>query len=151
MKKIVATFLVDEEVLIEKYKEYHDIDDFSDALTAELEVMEENGVVLDDWKVEKEKGNTDKIYTVTITSRSDYDFSVTMTKHGAFRNYIDAVIRLMEVVRKSIDSYWQSAKSKGYALEIMDDCENGYWKCWFGEDEDYELHQICIDEYEIEE
>ena len=54
MKKVVATFLVDEEVLIEKYKEYHDMDDFSDALTAEFEVMEENGVVLDDWKVEKE-------------------------------------------------------------------------------------------------
>ena len=54
MKKVVATFFVDEEVLIEKYKEYHDMDDFSDALTSEFEVMEENGVVLDDWKVEKE-------------------------------------------------------------------------------------------------
>lgn len=50
MKKIVATFLVDEDVLIEKYTEYHDIDDFSDALTAEFEVMEENGVILDDWR-----------------------------------------------------------------------------------------------------
>ena len=54
MKKVVATFFVDEDVLIEKYKEYHDIDDFSDALRAEFEVMEENGVTLDDWKVEKE-------------------------------------------------------------------------------------------------
>lgn len=54
MKKITATFLVDEDVLIKKYKEYYGIDNFSDALTSELEVMEENGVVLDDWKVEKE-------------------------------------------------------------------------------------------------
>ena len=54
MKKVIATFLVDEDVLIEKYKEYYEMDDFSDALTAEFEVMEENGVILDDWKVEKE-------------------------------------------------------------------------------------------------
>ena len=54
MKKVVATFFVDEEILIENYKEYHDMDDFSDVLTAEFEVMEENGVILDDWKVEKE-------------------------------------------------------------------------------------------------
>ena len=54
MKKVVATFYVDEDVLIEKYKEYYDIDNFHDALRSEFEVMEENGVVLDDWKVEKE-------------------------------------------------------------------------------------------------
>ena len=54
MKKVTATFYVDEEILIEKYKEYYDMDDFHDALRAEFEVMEENGVVLDDWKIEKE-------------------------------------------------------------------------------------------------
>ena len=54
MKKVTATFYVDEEILIEKYKEYYDMDDFHDSLRAEFEVMEENGVVLDDWKVEKE-------------------------------------------------------------------------------------------------
>ena len=53
MKKVVATFLVDEDVLIENYKEYYEIDNFSDALRAEFEVMEENGVILDDWKIEK--------------------------------------------------------------------------------------------------
>ncbi len=51
MKKIVATLLVDEDVLIEKYKEYWDIDNFRDALTGELGVMEENGVSVLDWKV----------------------------------------------------------------------------------------------------
>ena len=54
MKKVIATFFVDEDLLIEKYMEYYDMDDFGDALTAEFEVMEENGVVLDDWKVVKE-------------------------------------------------------------------------------------------------
>lgn len=53
MRKITATFSVDEALLIEKYKEYYDIDDFGDALTAEFEVMEENGVSLVDWREEK--------------------------------------------------------------------------------------------------
>ena len=51
MKKILAAFLVDEELLIEKYKEYYDIDNFGDALKCELRVMEENGVKLLDCKV----------------------------------------------------------------------------------------------------
>ena len=51
MKKVVATLLVDEDILIEKYKEYWGIDNFQDALTGELEVMEENGVSMIDWKV----------------------------------------------------------------------------------------------------
>ena len=53
MKKVIATFFIDEDRLIENYKEYHDIDDFHDALNAELTIMEENGIILDDWKIEK--------------------------------------------------------------------------------------------------
>ena len=53
MKKVVATFIIDEDILIENYKEYYGIDDFSDALRTEFTIMEEYGVVLDDWKVEK--------------------------------------------------------------------------------------------------
>ena len=51
MKKIVATLLVDEDVLIENYKEYYGIYNFQDALNSELGVMAENGVSLLDWKV----------------------------------------------------------------------------------------------------
>ena len=53
MKKVTATFSVDEDVLIEKYNEYYGITDFSDALRGEFEVMEENGVSLIDWREEK--------------------------------------------------------------------------------------------------
>lgn len=49
MVKILATFLVDEERLLAAYKELG-IEGFSDSLNAEFEVMEENGVALDDWK-----------------------------------------------------------------------------------------------------
>lgn len=58
MKKIVVTFLVDEEVLKKAYCQYMDIDEdeysFSDALNSEFTCMEENGIGLFDWKVVKE-------------------------------------------------------------------------------------------------
>lgn len=54
MKKVVVTFLVDEDVLKEAYCQYMDIDEgdysFADALNSELTCMEENGVGLFDWK-----------------------------------------------------------------------------------------------------
>lgn len=55
MKKVIATFYVDEDVLIENYTEYYGIDDFSDALNSEFTIMEEYGVVLDDWKIENKE------------------------------------------------------------------------------------------------
>ena len=55
MKKVIAEFFVDEERLLEMYQEIHDIDDFSDALTSEFEVMEEYGITCWDWKVVKKE------------------------------------------------------------------------------------------------
>lgn len=55
MKKVIAEFLVDEELLIDMYTEVHDIDDFSDALNSEFGVMEEYGITCLDWKVKKEE------------------------------------------------------------------------------------------------
>ena len=54
MKKVIAEFFVDEEILLDMYKEIHDIDDFSDALNSEFGVMEEYGIDCWDWKVIKE-------------------------------------------------------------------------------------------------
>ena len=54
MKKVIVEFLIDEERLLDMYKEIHDIDDFSDALNSELGVMEEYGIECLDWKVIKE-------------------------------------------------------------------------------------------------
>ena len=57
MKKIIATLFVDEEALKEAYCRYMDIDEedysFSDAIYSELTCMEENGIWLHDWKVER--------------------------------------------------------------------------------------------------
>ena len=54
MKKIIVECLVDETRLLEVYKEICDIDNFHDALNAELGVMEENGVYAEHWYVKEE-------------------------------------------------------------------------------------------------
>lgn len=51
MRKITATFLVDEDRLVSAYKDC-EINNLHDALNAEVGVMEENGVKLLDWKIE---------------------------------------------------------------------------------------------------
>lgn len=52
MKKVIITALVDEERLIDVYsKLLNEPVSFGDALSSELNVMEENGVSMLDWKV----------------------------------------------------------------------------------------------------
>lgn len=52
MKKVIITALVDEERLIDVYSKILDEHvSFGDALSSELNVMEENGVSILDWKV----------------------------------------------------------------------------------------------------
>lgn len=56
MKKITITALVDEERLIDVYSKILREDvSFGDALQSELEVMEENGISILDWKTINEK------------------------------------------------------------------------------------------------
>lgn len=54
-KKVTATFLVDEERLLSFYNEQEDckIDNFHDALNSEFGWLEESGISMLDWKVEK--------------------------------------------------------------------------------------------------
>ena len=54
MKKVIAEFLIDDEVLIDGYNEMYGIDNFHDALNGEFGVMEEYGIECLDWKVIKE-------------------------------------------------------------------------------------------------
>jgi hypothetical protein len=104
----------------------------------------------------------EKIYVVTTLSRVDYDLSVTTIKHGAFKDYADAVSKLAEVIKefeieyqKDIDRYAKYNKEnpadspEEQALYIFNDINNGYYCCNFGFEEHYESHQICIDEFEL--
>lgn len=57
MKLVTATFLVDEEKLLNAYQDRYDdennIDNFHDALNTEFGWVEESGIYLQDWKIEK--------------------------------------------------------------------------------------------------
>lgn len=55
MKKVIAEFLVDDEILIDAYEEMYGIENFHDAFNSELSIMEEYGVECLDWKVIKEE------------------------------------------------------------------------------------------------
>lgn len=102
-----------------------------------------------------------KIYTVTTLSKVDYDFSVEVKRHGAFESFDKAVKRLKSVVKdfknKYIGDYEKYSNTEKYpdeesgAWTVIEDFENGYWRVSFGYEEDYELHQICIDEYKVED
>lgn len=54
MKKIIVECFVDETRLLNVYKEIYDIDNFHDALNAELGFMEENGVYAEHWYIKEE-------------------------------------------------------------------------------------------------
>ncbi len=102
-----------------------------------------------------------KFFTVSTLSKIDYDFSVETLKHGAFVSFDAALVRLKEVVEKfkakHQDDFETYSDEEEYpdedsgALVVTEDYEAGYWCCHFGFEEHYENHQICIDEWEVEE
>lgn len=52
-KKVTATFLVNEEILMSMCHETCGIENFHDALNSEFGWLEESGIQMLDWKVEK--------------------------------------------------------------------------------------------------
>ena len=102
-----------------------------------------------------------QVYAVTTLSQDDYDFSVTMLKHGAFEKRENALARLKEVVAKFKENYQNEFEKysneddypneESGALVIEDDIEQlGYWRCSFGFEEHHQTHQITIEEWEME-
>lgn len=102
-----------------------------------------------------------KVYVVTTLSKYDYDFSVITLKHGAFLNHSNALKKLLEVVEEfkkvnagKLNTYsdnFEHPDEKSGVLVITEDFENGYWCCTYGTGDDYECHQICISEFDIED
>lgn len=97
----------------------------------------------------------DTVYTVEITHRIDYDFSFEQRKMGCFYDKSKAVQRakngfamLKKILANKIDQY-DNAESG--ATWIEEDDDTGYYCISFGEDEEYESHQICVEEWFIEE
>lgn len=102
-----------------------------------------------------------KIYTVVTMIQYDYDFSVESTKHGAFFNRDNALAKLKEVVEKHknsianhIEKY--SNKEEYYdedagAYTETEDYDNNYWCCYYGTRDHRVVHQVTIEEFDIED
>lgn len=100
-----------------------------------------------------------KIYIVTKTSQCYYDLSVIQTKHGAFLNFDSATKRLKEVIQdfktKNADNITKYSNTTRYSIDEGDlyreYSDEWGWECSFGHQERHESHQICIDEYDVED
>lgn len=99
-----------------------------------------------------------KIYIVT--TQSEYELSVETVKHGAYASYISARNKWRNIVQDfmtthkfEIDKYQNEEsypdEESGH-LYMQTDYGNGYFICKYGAEEHRETHQICIDEYELE-
>ena len=107
-----------------------------------------------------------KFYTVMYVSKVDYDFSVEVRKLGAFSTFAAALERLKKSVEEFNVKYEKKlakfADEELYPevdeevdeyngrLQIDDRLDDGYWGCEFGYEEDFEWHEIYIDEWTVE-
>ena len=95
------------------------------------------------------------VYTIEITHRKDYDFSFEQRKMGCFYDKDKAISRakngfavLKNMLANQIERYQDEESG---ATWIEEDDDTGYYCISFGEDEEYESHQICVEEWFIEE
>lgn len=99
-----------------------------------------------------------KIYTVERLDKFDYDFSVELKKCGCFYNKEKALQRAKEVYETICSEYEDGMTKYGNEEDdtngktrVEEDAENGYYLVAFGHDEDYECHNVAVNEYEIED
>ena len=103
-----------------------------------------------------------KVYTVMSTDRIDYDISFEQRKLGCFKDKNKALECAKEYFEETKKFY--AAEIEKYSnkelypdewdngsLWIEEDYKGGYYCISYGVDEDYESHQICVDEWEVEE
>ena len=102
-----------------------------------------------------------KVYTVERMDKYDYDFSVELKKYGAFKDRKKAIRKAKEVyesmcgeyeddmLRYSDESYCEEEDAG--RLHVIKDAVFGYYKISFGAEEDYEVHSVAVEEWEMEE
>ena len=103
------------------------------------------------------------IYTVESTDKIDYDFSFEQRKLGCFLDRNKALQCAKEGFEESKEIYAEEIKKYSNkelypddewdngALWIEEDYEGGYYCISYGADEDYESHQICVEEWTVED
>lgn len=102
-----------------------------------------------------------KIYTVERMDKYDYDFSVELKKCGAFEDRKKAIRKAKEVFDSMCGEYEDEMlrysdkdeyidEDEG-ALHVIKDAVFGYYKISFGAEENYEVHSVAVEEWEVEE
>lgn len=96
-----------------------------------------------------------KVYTVESTDRLDYDFSFEQRKLGCFYDRNKAIQRAKEEFKEVKKNFAKEIKeyknAESGATWIEEDDKIGYYCVSFGEDEFYESHQVCVEEWAIED
>ena len=102
-----------------------------------------------------------KVYTVQRKDKFYYDFSVELKKCGCFTDIEEAKRKAKTVYEKMCGEYedemLEYSDKNEYededdgALAIEEDFENGYYRISFGFEENYEVHSVAVDEWELHE
>ena len=100
-----------------------------------------------------------KVYTVQRQDKFDYDFSVELRKCGCYINRDKAIARAKQIYERICGEYEDemlhySDKDEydedSGALSVEEDTENGYYRISFGFEENYEVHSVAVDEWEVQ-
>ena len=101
-----------------------------------------------------------KVYAVQRMDKYDYDFSVTLRKYGCFTNKEKAKeiakLAYKQMREECEDDIKQYSNENEYrdvdegALEVEEDDENGYYRISFGFEENYEVHNVAVNELNLE-
>ena len=102
-----------------------------------------------------------KIYTVQRMEKYDYDFSVILKKCGCFTDKEKAIKaarheyeKLCSDCAEEIERYSNEDEYRDIdegMFEAIEDDENGYYRISFGYEEDYEMHNVAVNEWELNE
>lgn len=102
-----------------------------------------------------------KVYTVQRKDKFDYDFSVMLTKCGCFADKEKAKKRARSVYEGMCGEYedemLEYSDKDEYedeydgALVVEEDPENGYYCISFGYEENHEVHNVAVNEWELQE
>ena len=100
-----------------------------------------------------------KVYTVQRMDKYDYDFSVELRKCGCFADKEKAKEKARLVYEGMCGEYEDEMLEysnefiygEPALLETEEDDENGYYRISFGEEADYEVHNVAVNEWELED
>lgn len=92
-----------------------------------------------------------KVYTVQRQDKFYYDFSVLTINCGCFASLKAALQKAEDVYKKLCYEFEEEMEENEDTVEIEEDSDTGYYSVAFGEEENYEVHLVTVDEWEVKE